>query len=325
MRNVPESYGWAGKVLCVDLTNRKITKVPTANYEPEKFIGGVGLNTKIFWELGCPKVPAFDPDNPLLISVGPLTGLSGPFNRAEICSISPQSYPKELFTYSGIGGKWPSELKYAGYDGMVILGRADKPVYLSVHDEDVQIKDAGSLWGVDTFEAQKALMADDPGTSVLTIGPAGENLSRIAIILNETGSAAGQGGFGGVMGAKNLKAIAVRGRGSVNIARPDEFLELISWMKAKGEWSKGASQAAMRDPLVGSKKIKTEMAGKYRKRFTGCFLCPYQCYGYYSIPRIGQGAAICASWWWDKPTYYGPYRGDNTEAVWEAQLHAHGP
>jgi len=320
MRNVPESYGWAGKVLCVDLTNRKITKVPTADYEPEKFIGGVGLNTKVFWELGCPKVPAFDPDNPLIISVGPLTGLSGPFTRAQICSISPQSYPKELFSYSGIGGKWPSELKYAGYDGMVILGRADKPVYLSVHDEDVQIKDAGSLWGADTFEAQKALMADEPGASVLTIGPAGENLSRIAIILNETGSAAGQGGFGGVMGSKNLKAIAVRGRGSVNIARPDEFLELISWMKAKGEWSKGAAQSAMRDPLVGSKKIKTEMAEKYRRRFTGCFLCPYQCYGYYSIPRIGQGAAICASWWWDKPTYYGPYPGENTEAVWEAQL-----
>ena len=320
MRNAPKSYGWAGKVLCVDLTNRKVTKIPTADYEPEKFIGGVGLNTKIFWELGCPKVSAFDPDNPLIISVGPLTGLSGPFNRAQICSISPQSYPKELFTYSGVGGKWPSEFKYAGYDGIVVLGRADKPVYLSVHDEDVQIKDASALWGADTFEAQKTLMADDPATSVLTIGPAGENLSRIAIILNETGNAAGQGGFGGVMGSKNLKAIAVRGKGSVNIAKPDEFLELISWMKAKGEWSKGAAQSAMRAPLVGSKKIKTEIAEKYRKRFTGCFLCPYQCYGYYNIPRIGQGAAICASWWWDKPTYYGPYPGENAEAVWEAQL-----
>ena len=124
MKNVPKSYGWAGKILCVDLTNRKITKIPTANYEPEKFIGGVGLNTKIFWELGCPKVPAFAPDNPLLISVGPLTGLSGPFNRAEVCSISPQSYPKELFSYSGIGGKWPSEFKYAGYDGIVIQSTA---------------------------------------------------------------------------------------------------------------------------------------------------------------------------------------------------------
>jgi aldehyde:ferredoxin oxidoreductase len=203
---------------------------------------------------------------------------------------------------------------------MVILGRADKPVYLSIHDEDVQIKDASDLWGADTFEAQKALMADDTGTSVLTIGPAGENLSRIAVILNETGSAAGQGGFGGVMGSKNLKAIAVRGTGAVSMAKPDEFLELISWVKKRGEWSKGGGQSAMRDPLVGNKKIKTDMVEKHRKRFTGCFLCPYQCYGYYSIPRIGQGAAICASWWWDKPHYYGPYPGQNTEAVWEAQL-----
>ena len=320
MKNVPESYGWAGKILCADLTNRKITKIPTADYEPEKFIGGVGLNTKIFWELGCPKVPAFAPDNPLLISVGPLTGLSGPFNRAEICSISPQSYPKELFSYSGIGGKWPSEFKYAGYDGIVILGKADKPVYLSICDGDVQIKDAGDLWGTDTFEAQKTLMADDPLTSVLAIGPAGENLSRIAIILNETGSAAGQGGFGGVMGSKNLKAIAVRGTGAVKIAQPDKFLGLINWMKKRGEWSKGAAQSAMRDPIVGSKKVKTQMAEKYRKRFTGCFLCPYQCYGYYNIPGIGQGATICASWWWDKPSYYGAHSGQNTRAVWEAQL-----
>lgn len=322
MRNVPESYGWTGKVLCVDLTNRKITKVPTADYEPEKFIGGVGLNTKVFWELGCPKVSAFDPDNPLLISVGPLTGLSGPFTRAEICSISPQSYPRELFTYSAIGGKWPSELKYAGYDGLIILGRADKPVYLSVHDEEVQIKDASHLWGADTFAAQKTIMANEPRASVLTIGPAGENLSRIAVILNETGNAAGQGGFGGVMGSKNLKAIAVRGTGSVNIAQPDEFLGLINWMKKRGEWSKGGAQSFLRDPLVDNKSIKTELVEKYRKRFTGCFLCPYQCYGYYNMPKIGQGAAVCASWWWDKPQYYGPYPGQNTEAVWEAQLTA---
>ena len=233
MRNVLKSYGWTGKVLCVDLTNRKITKVPTADYEPEKFIGGVGLNAKIFWELGCPKVSAFDPDNPFIISVGPLTGLSGPFTRAQICSISPQSYPKELFSYSGIGGKWPSELKYAGYDGMVILGKADKPVYLSVYDEDVKIKDAGSLWGADTFDAQKALMADDPATSVLAIGPAGENLSRIAVILNESGNAAGQGGFGGVMGSKNLKAIAVKGSGTISVTKPKGLRRLAQWMARK--------------------------------------------------------------------------------------------
>ena len=87
------TYGWTGKILWVDLTTKKITSVPTSNYEPEKYLGGVGLNTKIFWEMGCPAVDAFDSNNPLLISVGPLTGTAGPFSRAEVCGIAPQSYP----------------------------------------------------------------------------------------------------------------------------------------------------------------------------------------------------------------------------------------
>lgn len=156
-------YGWAGKVLQVDLTDGSASTTPTRDYEPEKHIEGVGLNTRIFWELGCPQVCAFDPANPLNISVGPLTGLPGPFNRAEVCSISPQSYPEELFTYSGFGGKWPSELKYAGYDGIVIVGKAEKPAYVSIHDEEVEIKDAGDFWGLDTHEAQQAIIARDRG------------------------------------------------------------------------------------------------------------------------------------------------------------------
>lgn len=312
-----KSYGWAGRILWVDLTNCKITTVPTSYYNPEKFIGGIGFNRKIFWDLGCPKVAAFDPNNPLLISVGPLTGISGPFNRAEVCGISPSTYPKELFSYSGIGGNCPAELKYAGYDGMVILGRADKPVYLSIHDEDVQIKDAGDLWGIDTFETQKALMAGDPGASVLTIGPAGENLSPTAVILSGTGNAAGQGGFGAVMGSKNLKAISIKGTGGVNIANPDAFLELIKGRKARGQWSEGGAQSWARMPLY-REPVKTEMVEKYRKGFSGAFRCPYQCMGYYSIPGIGEGAAMCANWWYDAGG--SPHLSPSAKAVWEAQL-----
>ncbi len=144
--------GWAGTVLHVDLTDGRITKVPTSEYEPENYIGGMGLNFKIFWDLGCPKVAAFDPENPLIVSSGPLTGLPGPFSRAEVCSISPQAYPEELFTYSGFGGKWPAELKYAGYDGVVVVGKAQAPVYISILDDEVEIKDADHLWGLDTYE-----------------------------------------------------------------------------------------------------------------------------------------------------------------------------
>jgi len=172
------------------------------------------VNSKIFWELRCPKIDAFHPDSPLILSNGPLTGASGPFTRATMSGIAPQCYPEELFAYSGFGGKFPSELKYAGYDGIVIVGRSDEPVYLSIHDGDVQIRDAGDLWGLDTFETQKTLIDRHPRGSVLCIGPAGENLSRIAIVINESSGAAGQGGYGAVMGSKNLKAIVTRGSGN---------------------------------------------------------------------------------------------------------------
>ena len=308
-----KSYGWTGKILWVDLTSRKITSVPTSDFEPEKFIGGVGLNNKVFWELGSPKVDAFHPDSPLIISVGPLTGASGPFNRAEVCGIAPQCYPEELFAYSGFGGKFPSELKYAGYDGIVILGKANKPAYLSIHNEDVELKDARNLWGVDTFETQKTLMSSHPGASVLTIGPAGENLSRIAVILNETSGCAGQGGYGAVMGSKNLKAIAVRGTGTLKIARPDTLMQIISDRKAAGEWVAGPYQTWSRYPETGG-LIRLEMEEKYLKKFSGCYGCPYQCQGFYDIPGIGKGSQMCVECW------YGWYSGGSSEGMWEGNI-----
>ena len=308
-----KSYGWTGKILWVDLTERKITNVPTSDFEPEKFLGGVGLNTKIFWELGAPKVNAFHPDSPLLISIGPLTGASGPFNRAELCGIAPQTYPKELFAYSGFGGKFPAELKYAGYDGIVILGKAAGPVYLSILDDDVQIKDASHLWGVDTFETQKTLRNTHPEASVLTIGPAGESRSRIAIILNETASAAGQGGYGAVMGSKNLKAIVLKGTGTLKIANPDEFMTLLSERKAEGEWVAGGWQTWGRYPLTGG-VIREEMEEKYLKKFSGCYGCPYQCQGFYDIPGIGGGGQMCTECW------YGWYSSGSAKGMWEGNI-----
>lgn len=308
-----ESYGWAGKILWVDLTDRKITKVPTLDFEPEKFLGGVGLNTRIFWELGCPQVDAFHPDNPLLISIGPLTGAVGPFNRAEVGGIAPQAYPKEVFSYSGFGGKFPSELKYAGYDGIVVLGKADKPVYLSINDDDVEIKDAAHLWGLDTFETQMTLREDHPKASVLTMGPAGETLSRIAIILNETANAAGQGGYGAVMGAKNLKAILLKGSGSLKIADPVAFMNLLDARKAKGDLEAGPNQMWGRYPLAGEAVIR-EMAGKHLKKFSGCHGCTFQCNGFYGVPGVGKGGQMCVEAW------YAQFSGNSAEGMWEGNI-----
>lgn len=306
-------YGWTGKVLWVDLTTRKISTVPTSDFEPEKYLGGIGLNTKIFWELGCPRVNAFDPQSPLLISVGPVTGIAGPFSRAEICGIAPQAYPQETFAYSGIGGKIGVEIKYAGYDALVITGKADQPVYLSILDDQVKLVEAKSVWGLDTFETQKALMANQPKAAVLTIGPAGENLCRLAIILNETASAAGQGGYGAVMGSKNLKAILVKGSGSIKVAKPEVLMKLQQDRMEAGEWLKGGAQTWGRYPLTGG-VIAREMATKHLKRIGGCHGCTYQCLGFYEIPGIGKGGQMCVEAW------YGWFSGGSSEGYWEGNI-----
>ena len=291
------SYGWVGTILKVDLTKKEIQKISTSTYEPEKFIGGVGLCNKIFWDMGCPKVGPLDPENPLMISVGPLTGIPGPFNRAEICGIGLQNYPDPQFTYSGFGGKFPSSMKYAGYDLIVVTGKAEAPVYLDICDDEVEIKDASGLWGLDLIEAQQYLIEKDPACSVLTIGPAGENLSSLAVVATETSSTAGQGGFGAIMGAKNLKAIAVKGTGTVKSARPEIFRELIADVQEKRNWSKGAAQLWGRQFLWGGDQVEG-IEEKYRKNFTGPYGCPYQCNGFYDVPGVGKGAVFCAHWWY---------------------------
>lgn len=308
-----KSYGWTGKILLVDLTTRKISVVPTSDFEPEKYLGGIGLNSKIFWEMGCPRVDAFDPQSPLLIAIGPLTGTAGPFSRAEICGIAPQAYPQETYAYSGIGGKIPVEIKYAGYDALVIVGKSDQPVYLSIFDDQVRLNDAKSLWGQDTFETQKALMATYPKASVLTIGPAGENLCRVAIILNETASAAGQGGYGAVMGSKNLKAIVVKGNGSLKVARPEALMKLQKERMEDREWLKGGAQTWGRYPLTGG-AIAREMSSRHLKRIGGCHGCTYQCMGFYDIPGIGKGGQMCVEAW------YGWFSGGSSEGYWEGNI-----
>jgi aldehyde:ferredoxin oxidoreductase len=311
--DVAKSYGWAGKVLQVDLADETVNNVQTADYRPEEFIGGVGLSAKIFWELGCPKVDAFESGNPLIISVGPLTGMYGPFGRGEVCTISPQCYPDELFTYSGFGGMFPAEMKHAGYDGIVVLGKAEKPVCLSIHDEDVEIKDANDIWGVETFEAQRVLMVDEPEASILVIGPAGENLSRIAVILNETKFAAGQGGFGGVMGSKNLKAIVVRGTGVVPVAKPDSVLELtraIVEENKKMHWLRLMFQT----PYTAPQETKDVFARRYFKKHYGCYGCPLQCHSIHDIPGIGLSGVSCANWLW------APRFSVDPKEIWEANV-----
>ena len=200
-------------------------KVRDSRELSERYLGGRGVAARLAWD----EIPAgtdpYDPENRFMVMAGALTGSMAPFSgRCGVYAISPQAYPKPMFSRAGLGGHWGAELKYAGYDGIVVHGQASRPVYLAIEDDRVEIRDAGDLWGQGMYATQRRLM-DKLGkeTRVLAIGQAGENLSRIAVVATETQSAAGQGGFGAVMGSKKLKAIALRGRGSVAVAEPEAF------------------------------------------------------------------------------------------------------
>ena len=249
--------GYTGKILRINLTDRKISTIDTAAYE--QWGGGHGMGSAIFFDLVKDKtIDGFDPANVVTIMTSPLTGTivpGGGAARAEMQGIGVQSSPIGWFTRSNFGGRFGAMLKFAGWDGIVIEGAADKPVWVDIRNDSVQIRDAASLWGLDTWKAQSAIWQEVSGKAdftdwfeaggagswkrstqrpaVLCIGKAGENKSRIASVVHDAGNGAGQGGFGGVWGAKNLKAISVIGTGSVQIADAKALLDARAWAMEK--------------------------------------------------------------------------------------------
>jgi aldehyde:ferredoxin oxidoreductase len=247
--------GYAGIILRLDLTERQVSTISTSDYE--QWGGGHGLGSAIFFDLVKDKtIDGFDPANVVTIMTSPLCGTLVPAagGRTEVQGIGVQSYPIGWFTRSNFGGRFSAMLKYAGWDGIVIEGRADQPVWIDIRDEDVQIRDCAplSLWGTDTWECQQRIWSDVAGDgsygdwfeprdkggghttqrpAVLAIGPAGENLSRVACLVHDASNAAGQGGFGAVWGSKNLKAISVIGTGHVEINDPKALLGTRLWHK----------------------------------------------------------------------------------------------
>ena len=264
-----EMYGWTGQILRVDLSAGEMSIVPTERYVPD-FIGGVGIAARIAWEELAPGVGAFDPQNRLLIMVGPLTGtLASGAGRVAVLGIAPQQHPP-VFSRSSMGGHWGAELKYAGYDGVIVQGRAEGPVYVWINDGQAEIRDAGHLWGRGTYSTTAVLRAlHGPQTRVISCGQAGERLARIAVIQTETGNAAGQGGFGAVMGAKNLKAIAVRGTMGVRVARPRAFLDLCLNASREGQ---RPGRSGLRDWLARQSR-DSGLAHRVRK----CGFCATPC------------------------------------------------
>jgi aldehyde:ferredoxin oxidoreductase len=215
-------HAWANRILRVDLSNMRVDVQRTAPYVPD-LIGARGIAARICWDEYPAPVGAFDPANPLMVFGGALTGTGAPYSgRTTVCAFSPQGYPHPWFTRSSVGGYFGGALKRAGYDGLVVTGAAESPVRVRIRDDEVSILPAGDLWGLETADALEALVSmEGKGVRSLVIGPAGERLSRIATIHAANASACGSGGFGAVMGSKQLKAISVIGSGSVSLARPE--------------------------------------------------------------------------------------------------------
>ena len=225
------TYGWKGSLLRGNLTSGESQLIPTDNLT-ERFIGGRGVLSKIYWDEVDLKTDALHPENPLILMTGPLSGtpaLSG--NRWFMAGKSPLLYPDQ-FGLGSIGGSMAVKIKAAGLDGIVVTGRAQKPSYLYIKNGTLEIRDASGLWGCEIPDTLKRL-SDEHGNNAqaVCIGPAGENKVRFAIAMSDNGSCGGSG-FGAVMGSKNLKAIVVEGSGKVAVARPDELKKVNSQIRS---------------------------------------------------------------------------------------------
>ncbi len=293
-------YAWAGKLLRVNLSDGTMAKEPINPDLARDFIGSRGLATKYLFDELAPGAEPLSPENKLIFAAGPLTGTMGiTSGRYTVVTKSPLT---GAIAASNAGGNWAPELKYAGYDLVIVEGRAKDPVYLWIRDGRVEIRSAGHLWGKTVGETDRALIAEtDPEARVACIGPAGERLSLIANVINEAHRAAGRSGVGAVMGSKNLKAIVVRGSGGVRVADPVRYrqaaLDGLAAVKANPVTGQGlpAYGTAVLVNVINAhgalptrnfqtgvfpeaEKVSGEtLADTYLVRNKACFGCPISC------------------------------------------------
>ncbi|MBI4332209.1 MAG: aldehyde ferredoxin oxidoreductase family protein [Chloroflexi bacterium] len=305
-------HGWAGTILKIDLTSGLIEKEPLDAGFAARWLGGEGFGASVLWDsLARGRLAngdGLEPDNPLVYATGPLTGTLAPSSgRMEIITRSPLT---GIFGDTNVGGHLAPELKRAGYDMLVIRGRAPHPVYLWIDDNNVEIRDARHLWGK-TVSQTDALIKKETAAAdihVSCIGPAGENKVRFAILMNNLSRAPGWTGCGAVAGSKNLKAVAVRGTGGVRIARPSDFedaaraahqqvlrLAHLPTMRATGTmflvnamYLRGIGQLHNYSvSQCGSEHFEKIRAERWTRDFcvneVGCHGCPLQCSHYYRV------------------------------------------
>lgn len=316
--------GWMGTNLEIDLSQGKIEKEEGDSQLYETYLGAKGTNAKLLWDRVPPEVPAFSPDNLLLIGTGILTGTIVPSaNRAGFTFRSPQT---GFHMYSSIGGLWPAEIKHAGYDTVAISGRSSTPVYLWIKDDQVAIRDAAHLWGKGIHETKKIIRAElkNKGIQIACIGPSGENRVYGATIEDGVGASASRGGIGAVMGGKNLKAIAVYGSKDVNIAKPsllnglcehilqrtgplrkwlEDFPNLLNRFDMLSGFFGNLNEHYREAPPDFKQAVKNtgvlcqELINRARTREVACYNCGIRCRQAFRRADGGYSFIKCQSWW----------------------------
>lgn len=304
--------GYSGSILKVDLSTGNIRKIPLSEELYTKFLGGAGINARLAYDCIEPHAGALAPQNALILGVGPLVGTLVP--GAAKSNITAKSPASGLFGSSGSGHL--GLLKFAGYDHVVITGRAAKPVYLKIGD-GVEIREADHIWGRDTWETTEAVWRElGRQYAVLAIGPAGENLVRDASIIANKYSAYARTGMGAVMGSKNLKAIAVYGSQAVEVTHPKRFVKLVDRLSrdvanlldqrfhkyGKGlvhleplAKAGGLSYQNFRQ-IVGADFLKSfdidQLLDQIERRKRSCFSCPIGCKHYMFGKEGGELAGL---------------------------------
>jgi aldehyde:ferredoxin oxidoreductase len=225
-------YGWSGTILRINLSTGAVTREPSNKNDLALFLGARGLGVKIFTDEVDPSVDPLSPENKLIFAPGPFTGTMAPSaGRFHVVAKSPLT---NGLAGANSGGVFGAVMKYAGYDALIFEGKAEKPVYVWINDDKVEIRDAAHLWGKWVPDTTDAVRNEtDADASVACIGPAGEKLVLFASIQNEMHRAAGRGGVGAVMGSKNLKAIALRGSKGVRVADVKGLQDAVSAARAK--------------------------------------------------------------------------------------------
>ncbi len=312
--------GYQGKLLRINLTEGTVKEEVLDANLAKHYIGGRGLGTKMLMDEVSPKVDALSPDNKMIVLTGPLSGTPTPTGgRYMVITKSPLT---DTVACSNSGGHWGAELKYAGYDGIIFEGKSEKPCYVLIEDSQISIESADDLWGKLVGETTN-ILSERHGQKhrVMTIGPAGENLSRIAAIMNEKDRAAGRSGVGAVMGSKNLKAVVVRGTQSVPVhdanALKEVFSDALKKIKANGVTGQGLptyGTAVLVNIINENGVLPTRnfqqaydanadeisgetLADRYLVKKEACHRCPIACGRYCKVDDIEGGGPEYETIW----------------------------